>query len=104
MYFAAVAGLQGTTQNLLSHPHAGEINRIANLPSSGYDAAVEYNNNLRDKPSNLLETTIHCSDMSGVVEYFVADCGTSVFSGDYFVLEDRKKHVTAEELHRVRVN
>jgi hypothetical protein len=64
---------------------------------------------LRDKPIDLLHETIRCVDkQSGnIVERRVVDCGTSVLNGDYFVLEDkngRKKQVTSDELHDMRVD
>jgi hypothetical protein len=75
----------------------------------GYDAAVEFDRNLRDKPIDLLHETIHCRDgQSGhIIEWTVVDCGTSVVNGDYFVLQDVQgmtRHVSAQELHEIRVD
>jgi hypothetical protein len=55
-----------------------------------YNAAVQFDHNMCDKPIDLLHETIHCQDgPSGhITEYTVVDCGTSVVSGDYFVLQD----------------
>ena len=131
MTFAAHAGLQSlTSQDIVDHPYRGEIDYRARLQmcvvfnsfffehsfilrseqgQAGYDAAVEFDNNLRDKPFDLLHETIHCHDktLGKIVECTVVDCGTSVLSGDYFVLQDgqgRKKQVTADELHEMRVS
>jgi len=134
MTFAAQAGLQSlTSQDIVDHPYRGEIGYRARLQvcvvfnsfffkhscilrseqkhsrDKHIDAAVEFDNNLRDKPVDLLHETIHCRDktLGEIVECTVVDCGTSVLSGDYFVLQDgqgRKKQVTADELHEIRVN
>jgi hypothetical protein len=74
-----------------------------------YDAAIQFDHNMRDKPIDLLHETIRCHDapLGHIIEYTVVDCGTSAVSGDYFVLQDVQgveRHVSADELHDMRVD
>jgi hypothetical protein len=75
---------------------------------AGYDAAVEFDSNLCDKPFDLLFETIQCHDKTSgrIMEYTVIDCGTSVLSSKYFVLQDdkgQKEQVTVQELAKMRI-
>lgn len=73
-----------------------------------YDAAIEFDRNLYEKPIDLLYETIRCRDrVSGrITEYTVVDCGNSLINGDYLVLEDvegASRRVSAQELDEIRV-
>ncbi|KAI9512579.1 hypothetical protein F5148DRAFT_1162633 [Russula earlei] len=116
MYFAAHAGLQSiTSQDLSTHPYGGEIDYRAGLQvlkelkgQAAYDAAVEFDNNLREKPLDLVHETFSCRDNGKTVEYTVVDCMTTMVSGDeYLVLQSRegqKKQVTMQEFYEMRVD
>jgi hypothetical protein len=91
-----------------------ELDLALFLPKPLFDVcfrseALRQEATMRDKPIDLLHKTIRCRDgPSGhTTEYTVVDGGTSVVSGDYFVLEDVqgvKRPVSADELHDMRVD
>ena len=64
---------------------------------------------MRPNPVDLFLETVWCRDKASgkIIEYKVVDCGTSLLSGDYFVLQDdkgRKEQVTAQVLSEMRVD
>jgi hypothetical protein len=74
-----------------------------------YDAAVEFDRNMLDKPIDLIDETIRCLDkQSGLtMEYTIVDAGTSMKNGDYFELQGvdgMTKRILAQELHEMRVD
>ncbi|KAH9963441.1 hypothetical protein BGW80DRAFT_1448270 [Lactifluus volemus] len=93
-------------QDLAEHPFEGEISYRANQQAfkalgyqKAYDAAVQSDHNMCYKPIDLLDETIHCQDgPSGhITEYNVVDCGTSMD------VQGVKRHVSADELHDMRI-
>jgi hypothetical protein len=86
------------------------IDRIKVLEGqAAYDRAVEFDNNLRDTPFDLLHETVNCRDKTTgeIVEYTVVDYITSALSGEYFVLEDgegQTKQVTVQEFYEMRTD
>jgi hypothetical protein len=72
------------------------------------DAAIVLERNSRSKPIHFIHESIRIRDdvSHNIISCTVIDCGSSVLQGDYVVLEDaqgRKKHIMAEEFHRIRV-
>ncbi|KAM6497055.1 hypothetical protein JOM56_007528 [Amanita muscaria] len=116
MYFSAVASLQcQASQKLRSHPYAEEIDYRANLGSlralggeHTVNRAIESENDLGDRPWNLLDEKIRCRDGGPrkITEYTVVDCGTSAFNGDFVILEDGqgcRKQITTTEFDDIRL-
>ena len=70
------------------------------------NATVEFEQDLHDKPLNLLHKKVCWLDgrSQRITEYTIVDCGTSVLNGNYVVLEDGqggRKQITGAEFHEI---
>jgi hypothetical protein len=73
-----------------------------------YDAAVEFDHNLPERPIDFLLEAIQCHDKSSgtIMEYTVANCGTSALSSECVVLQDEKggkEQITTQEFFEIQV-